>query len=60
VYKQYLKIEAKFVCCETFWQERSKETINRLSTKTPEYQLGWAVLALSRQLDILKDSFCFM
>ena len=26
----------------------------RLSTETPGYQLGWAVLAASRLLDILK------
>ena len=32
----------------------------RLSTKTPDYQLGWAVVALCRQLDILKPNFHFV
>ena len=31
----------------------------RLSTESPNYQLGWAVLALCRQLDILKHNFHF-
>ena len=32
----------------------------RLSTETPNYQLGWAILAASRLLDTLKRNFHFM
>ena len=32
----------------------------RLSTKIPDYQLGWAVLAAGRQLDIRKHNFLYI
>ena len=41
-------------------QGRMKWRNCRLSTKTPDYHLGWAVWALCRQLDILKCNFCFI
>ena len=41
-------------------QGRTKWRNCRLSTKTPDYQLGWAIWAASRLLDTLKLNFCFM
>ena len=38
-------------------QGRMKWRNCRLSTKTPDYHLGWTVLALCRQLDIRKHNF---
>ena len=40
-------------------QEKKRERKPRLTTKNPDYQLGWAVMALCRQLDILKRNFHF-
>ena len=38
-------------------QGRAKWRNCRLSTETPDYQLGWAVLAASRLMDTLKRNF---
>ena len=41
-------------------QEKTKWRNGRLTPKTPDYQLGWAVMDASRLLDTLKRNFCFM
>ena len=41
-------------------QGRTKWSNCRLAPKTPDYQLGWAVLAASRLLDTLTRNFHFM
>ena len=41
-------------------QGRTKWRNCRLTPQTPDYQLGWAVLAASRLLDTLKWNFQFM
>ena len=41
-------------------QERTKWRKCRLTTKNPDYQLGWAILADCRHLDTHKRNFCFM
>ena len=38
-------------------QGRTKWRNCRLTPQTPDYQLGWAVLAASRLLDTLKQNF---
>jgi hypothetical protein len=46
--------------CKVDGQGRMKRKNCRLSTKTPYYQLVWAVLDLCRQLDIRKCNFHFV
>ena len=45
---------------QSFEQGRTKWRNCRLAAKTPNYQLGWAILAECRQFDILKRNFLFM
>ena len=41
------------------WELRKKYRTCRLTPKTTDYQLGWAVWAASRLLDTLKRNFYF-
>ena len=43
----------------TIEEERSEETVDWPPPQTPDYQLGWAVLAASKLLDTLKRIFLF-
>ena len=54
------KLKQNLYDVKTFWQGRTEWRNCRLSTKTPEYQLGQAFMALCKRRDILKRNLCFV